>query len=383
MKKVVANSDAILPAIAAEVQADDKGVNPLTESLIPRINRSAIIETLVFLVAAVLIDLMFGDGIRFANMPIHPFWAIVLLVTVQYGPIEALTAALLSSAFLLVGNLPEQSMSETMYEYILRITLTPFLWIVTALVLGSIRSRQREERKSLINQLYKSEQAAAAIAENYKAAKQSKERLELRLAEERCSVLTVYEVAKTLETLDPAEAMAGVETLVRTALNPKKFSLYRWKSNALTLDTPYGWEKDEKYEQKFTANSNLVRRVLKDNQVLSIVREEDEKILDGEGMLAGPIIDEETGTVFGVLKIEDTNFADLGIRTHEIFRIVCTWIARVCVNINKYEAAAANAGESAPHAKSKRKKRRHKVAAVTAPEAETEVLAQEPTDNAA
>ena len=233
--------------------------NPLSRSIVfPRINRSAIVETIaVFLVAAVLIDFMFGDGTRYAIPPLHPFWIIVLLVTVQYGPIEALTAALLSSAVLLVGNLPEQSMSETMYEYILRFTLTPFLWIMTALVLGSLRARQRAERKSLLEQLWKSEQAAAAIVENYKAAKQSKERLELRLAEERCSVLTVYEVAKMLETLNPAEAVAGVERLVRTALNPKKFSFFRWKNNALTLDAAYGWEKSDSvaYARKFSGNS--------------------------------------------------------------------------------------------------------------------------------
>ena len=331
--------------------------NSPAESIVPRVNRSAIIETLVFLVTAVLIDLMFGNGIRYADMPVHPFWIIVLLVTVQYGPIEAITAALLSGAFLLVGNLPEQSMTETMYEYILRVTLTPFLWIVTALVLGSIRARQRDERKNLLNQLWKSEQAAAAIVENYKAAKQSKERLELRLAEERCSVLTVYEVAKMLETLDPVEAMTGVEKLVRTALNPKKFSLYRWKNNTLVLDTAYGWDKQEDYDKKFGGSSLFVRRLLKDNQVLSIVREEDEKLLNGQGMLAGPIVDEETGAVFGMLKIEEIGFTDLGIRTHEVFRIVCGWIARVCVNINKFEEVAGKSFLSSASTKSVKKRR--------------------------
>jgi hypothetical protein len=352
--------------------------NPSAESVVPRINRSAIIETLCFLVVALVIDLMCGDGNRFADMPIHPFWIIVLLVTVQYGPIEALMAALLSSAFLLVGNLPEQSLTETMYEYILRVTLTPFLWIVTALVLGSIRARQREERRSLQNQLWKSEQAAAAIIENYKSAKQSKERLELRLAEERCSVLTVYDVAKSMDTFEPAAAMAGVERLVRVAINPKKFSLYRWKNNALSLDSAYGWDKDDEFERKYSGNSLLVRRVLKDNQVLSIVREDDERVLEGQGMLAGPIIDEESGSIFGMLKIEEAAFTDLGIRTHETFRIVCAWIARVCVNINKYEEAIARASGVQAQAKIGKKRRgKHNV-----PKVGNDVV-EEASDNAA
>src|SRR6202012_796038 len=109
-------------ADAAELES----ANPLMgTSVIPRVNRSAIVEMTVFLAGVILLDFMFGDGTRFINTPLHPFWIIILLVTVQYGPIEALIAALLSSAVLLVGNLPEQSLSETMYQYLLRVTLTP------------------------------------------------------------------------------------------------------------------------------------------------------------------------------------------------------------------------------------------------------------------
>jgi len=336
---------------SGDLAADDQFAKPDNSTVIPRVNRSAIVEILVFLAAVLLLDTMFSDGTRFINSPLHPFWIIVLLVTVQYGPIEALIAALLSSAVLLISNLPEQSISETMYQYLLRVSMTPILWIMTALILGSIRARQRAERRNLLEQLWKSEQAASAIIENYKAAKQSKERLELRLAEERCSVVTVFEVAKSLETLDPNEAMDGFEKLVRTALNPKKFSFFNWKSNVLTLDAAYGWEKTDSYEDRFHGNTSLANQVVRERRVLSIIREEDEKWLSGQGMLAGPIYDEETGKMFGMLKIEETGFTDLGIRTHETFRIVCAWIARVCVNIEKYSEGS----ERSPRSTKKRR----------------------------
>jgi hypothetical protein len=324
-------------------------------SIVPRIRRAAIVETLVFLVTVVALNLAFGDATRYIGMPLHPFWIIVLLISVQYGPAEGLAAALLSTAFLLVGNLPEQSLAETMYEYILRVSFSPFLWIVTALVLGSIRARQLDERKGLLEQLWKSEEASAAIVESYKVVKQSKERLELRLAEERRSVLTMYEVAKSLETLDAAEAMAGIEQLVVVALNPKKFSLYRWKGNALCVDTSYGWTSDEEFTQKFHVNSNLVRQALRKSRVLSISREDDEALLDGQGMLAGPIVDEQTGELLGMLKIEETGFTDMGIRTRETFRIVCAWIARVYVNVDAHQDALSKIPETAKSAKTRRR----------------------------
>jgi len=328
-----------LPSAPRSSSAKSSSSGKRDTSLFPHLRRIALLETVVFLSVAVVLNIFFGDGTRFIAMPLHPFWIIVLVITVQYGPTEALVTALLASAFLLVGNLPEQSMAETMYEYVLRVSFSPFLWIVTALVLGSIRARQLDERKHLQEQLWKSEEAAAAIVDNYKTMKQSKERLELRLAEERCSVLTIYEIAKSLETLDSTQALAGVEKLVRAALNPKKFSLFRWTNNVLALEAAYGWETPDAYTARFNANTALVRQLVKKNRPLSIVKQDEEKILGGQGMLAGPIIDERTGEAVGMLKIEEIGFMDLGVRTHEIFRVVCAWIARVYVNINTYENA--------------------------------------------
>src|SRR5689334_3642047 len=93
-----------------------------------RINGFALIESVAFLSMLVLCNILFGDGMRFIQMSLHPFWIIVLFVTVQYGPGEALVTALLSGVFLLAGNFPEQHFSEGMYEYLFRVMYLPFLW---------------------------------------------------------------------------------------------------------------------------------------------------------------------------------------------------------------------------------------------------------------
>jgi hypothetical protein len=308
-------------------------------SLVPYVRTSAIVETVLFLLGAVLLNAIFGDGMRFIAMPLHPFWAIVLLITVQYGPAEALMAAILSSAVLLVGNMPEQSLTETMYDYILRVSLTPFLWIMTALILGGVRGRQLNERKELYEQLAKSGEASTAILDTYKSIKKSKEQLELRLAEERCSVMAIYEIAKLLETLDPIEARIGIEKLVCTALNPKKFSLFVREGNNLVLEACYGWRKADGYKKKFDMDAPFVRHATAADRILSVVRPDEEKLLNGEGMLAGLLINEETDEVLGMLKIEEIGFTDMSIRNHETFRTICAWIAGVYANIEKYQAA--------------------------------------------
>jgi hypothetical protein len=309
---------------------------------------SAVAETIVFLSAMLILNSILGDGNRFITTDAHPFWIIVLLITVQYGSAEALTAAVLASLFLLVGNMPEQSLTETMYEYILRVSFLPFLWIVTALVLGSIRSRQLLEKEELSERLSGSEAGKEAIAKAYNSLKHTKERLELRLAEERRSVLTVYNIAKSLETLDPADALTEVSKLMKAAFNTSKFSLYRCKGDALHLEASHGWVSAASYLSQFDATTPMARSILEKKRILSIVNEADEQILNGQGMLAGPIFDTKTGKVYGMLKIEEISFMDMGIRTHETFRIVCEWVGRVYANVEKYQSACVRPAQEQP-----------------------------------
>lgn len=317
------------PPVAAETQAA------------PYLRGCAVMETLAFLTLAVGLDAVFGDGTRFLGAGLHPFWIIVLLVTLQYGTGEALVTAILASVFLVVGNLPEQMMTETMYEYIFRVTWLPLLWIMTALALGSLRTRQLRERDELKTQLEQARQALQTVVNGYNTVKQAKEQLEMRLAEERCSVLTVYKIARSLETYAGADVLCAVTELVKVALRPAKFSLWRIKSHALALEAFYGWDRADEFSHSFKARSALAERVVKQQDYVSITSEQDEPLLAGQGVLAGPIRDVRTGRIYGMLKIEEMAFADLGIHSQEIFRVVCDWIGHVYASQEKRPAVQA------------------------------------------
>jgi len=310
------------------------------------IRLGAILEALAYICTVIVCSYIFSDGTRFIGASFHPFWFIVLLITVQYGPTEGLLTALLATIFLLVGNMPEQSFSETMYGYVIRVGATPFMWFVTTLIIGLVRTRQINEKEALTERMERLEKASTAIVENYTHLKQSKEHLELRLAEERRSVLTVYGVAKSLETLDPFDADLGIRHLVCVALGPKKFSLYKWHKNKLILDTSFGWTEDDQFQKQFDIQHPLVKQILKDKRVLSVTSADDEKILQDQGMLAGTIVHQETGALMGLLKIEDMSFTEMGLRTQETFAIVCEWIARVQANVEAHQLALKALGDN-------------------------------------
>ena len=79
------------------------GVSHIDESRTHRailgLRVSALVETLLFLAVALLVDSLLGAGDRFSEISPHPFWIIVLLVSTYYGTNEGLaTAASLDAA---------------------------------------------------------------------------------------------------------------------------------------------------------------------------------------------------------------------------------------------------------------------------------------------
>jgi hypothetical protein len=303
---------------------------------------SAIAETLVFLTVLTVLNMMLGNGERFINMALHPFWIIILLITVQYGINEALAAAFLASIYLLLGNFPEQHLTETTYDYLLRLVYQPFLWFLTATIIGGLRSRQIGERNLLKESLGHAEKKAETIAAAYKRLQLVKDELEASLAQEASSSLAVYRVAKCLESLEKRNVLKAAKQMLGMTMHAGKSSLYEVGTEekpGLEMVETQGWENGDKFQRRFEEGSVIYKKVVDRKQVLCVVQEQDEKALGEEGLLAGPIIDSQTGEVFGMIKIEAMPLASVTERNLEIFKTLCEWIGLAYANVRKYQEA--------------------------------------------
>lgn len=299
---------------------------------------SALIETLIFLSGVVAFSHIFGDGTRYTNVSPHPFWIIILLVAVQYGTKEALASTVLATAFLFVGNLPPQEI-QTTYEYLLELTYRPFLWLTASVIIGELRVRQIRERLYLRARLNKAEKETEAITTAYTRMKALKESLETRLAGEMRSAVAIYEAAKALKSLDQQQILRAVEEVIVATMSPQKFSLYMLDESGFRVVSHYGWKEAEHFVANFPSDTPLYRQIVGEKRVVCILNEDDEKLLSGQGLLAGPLIDSSSGEIFGMLKIEEMNFTELGMRSVETFRILCEWIGMAYANAEKYRFA--------------------------------------------
>ncbi len=311
---------------------------------------SALIEMFIFFVVLLAIDVFWGDQNRFADNQLHPCWIIILAMSVVYGTAEGLLAVLVSIVFLLLGNMPEQSFDQDTYAYLYTVSKLPIIWIIVALFIGEwVRRKQIIVRSQLLKELAIAHDREEKIVDSYEDVKEHKQRLELRIAGQLRSTVDTYRAAKAIEKLDPQDVLSGVRELVKAVLNPEKFSIFLRDNGSISTTIISGWAANDEYSRSFDGGSSLFRRVVGEKELLCAVNEDQEQALFGEGVIAGPLVNVDSGEVIGMLKIEKMPFSELNLTTIETFRAICEWVALAFVNADKYQAMKSDSVVNPDH----------------------------------
>lgn len=299
---------------------------------------SPLVETGVFIACVLVLDAIWGSGDRFAHLQPHPFWAIVLLMAVHYGTLEALVATAASSVALLAGNLPPQSLELNVHDYAVQVLLTPLLWMTASLVLGELRMRHRQQHSETSDRLRNAERRVALLSHAHKDLTAAKQRLETRLAGQLGTATGLFEAARKIETVDPGQVIAGVSDLVEVALHAKSFSLFLLDGDALVLAAARGWTPERPYAERYVGMAPLFQEVVGGQRVVSVATPAGEGILHGHGLVAGPLVDPGSGRLVGMLKVEDMAFLDFNLSSLQTFKALCGWIAAAYANAEAYKA---------------------------------------------
>lgn len=305
------------------------------------LRRSAWIEILSLLIALTLIDEFFYAGDRFIDVYPHPYWIVVVLASVQYGAGAGIVATVFASFLLLVGNLPEMHVDEDLYQWFWEMSRRPLLWLVTAVVVGELSARHIRERRRVAVELAEARNHEALLTEAFEDVQAMRERLEVHVAGQLRTVSRTWAAARAIERLDPARVLLGVTDMVTTLLEPTKFSVFTFTDDRLQAAIQKGWRRKDRYERYFTDDAPLFRAIVGQQRVLTVSAPEDEILLSGQGMLAGPLVNPETGEMIGMLKIEELGFTQLSVSTQENFRFICQWIGSVYGNAVRHQESQA------------------------------------------
>jgi polysaccharide biosynthesis protein PelD len=297
----------------------------------------ALAEICTFLLLALLVDAIWGLHNRFANLSPHPFWIIVVLISTYYGTREGLMAAAMASIALLFGNFPEQRIDELGSDWLLRATGQPLLWCLCALALGLFADTFRNRFVRLDHELGEARSQLATITEAYERLLALNRRLEARVVGQVCTVNAMYKASRAIDRLGIGEVLVGVTELVREVMNPGKFSLFLRSGSRLEAAANEGWTVDESFACDIDASSPLYEAIVTNRRFLVVTDPANAVLLGNEGLLAGPLINDETGDVVGMLKIESIGFLDLNWSNIQNFRIMCDWIGSALANAQRVE----------------------------------------------
>ncbi len=304
---------------------------------------TALFEIGLLLGLTLAVDRVFFDGTRFRSLALHPFWIPVLLLSAQYGTNTGLLAAIASTIALLAGNLPPQGLLEDRFTWLFETTRVPMLWFLASVVLGELRTRQLREADKIRGDLGEARRRENVLVDAYKRLETAKEALETRVAGQLRTALALYEAARGIEKLEPSEVLPGVSTLVRSVMNPERFSLYLLQNGALELVLAEGGTPEDVLPRFYYPETRLFQETIGRQRILSVANPEDEDVLAGVGMIAAPLIATASGRIVGMLKIEKLGFLDLNFSNVQTFQVLCRWIGAAYENALRYQAARADA----------------------------------------
>jgi len=271
---------------------------------------SAALEFTLMVGATLGVDHFYGAGDRFIHLQPHPFWIAVLILTVQYGTTIGLTAALAASATLLVGNLPPFRGGIDLYDYLLTVLANPLMWVMAAALLGELRGRQTDEREGLKAALARTRREATDIALAYEQVKRAKLELELRIAAQPLTAVTLYEAARRLQRPSKAEVLEGLAGFLQIVMAAQAASLFVYRDDELVLAWSYG-----------TAT--------------------------GAALYDGAVSAPASGKVYGRLRIYAIAPDCLDRPSQETFQVCCEWLGWALEQAELIENKAASAARRA------------------------------------
>lgn len=292
---------------------------------------SAIVEIILFFLILFLIALLNNVDFNFFKASPHPYWILVILISAQYGILEGLLAAAVSTIMLMLGPLPERSALEDKFEYFFILSKTPLQWFIAALILGELRMKHIRERDSLREIAKTAEEKEKKVAESYNALKKIKERLELRVVSETQTALMAIAAFKKLEESTKESVISGTCDLIKMLIAPEKFSIYLLEAGQLKQIFFEGWEPGDTFADSFGPDSSLYREIIDRKEVVSIYGI-GAPALGKEGLLAGPIVSSDSEQAFGMLKIEQIPFLRLRTTAIETLQLIGELVGRAYSN---------------------------------------------------
>lgn len=267
------------------------------------------------LIAIVLAEYAIDSFPQVTRINPHPYWIAVLLLSLQYGTVSGLIAASIAIGGTVLIGLPEPDIEERYFNYLIRVWAQPVLWLLVALLLGTFRARQIEQRDELLHDVENLKTRGVTLLDHVSNLRARCVRLERHIATRPSSDASQLLAALgRLEDAEPGRWAPALRMTLATGFPGARVALYAVDSDKarvlLTHDDSKavaGSVSPASSSAEIEAGSPLLAAVVGAGRGVSVLNAADDVALDGRGVAAVPIFVEQPGAaprVAGMLLVE-------------------------------------------------------------------------------
>jgi len=188
---------------------------------------------------------IFPEWPGFLNLHPHPFFALVILISLRYSRIESTISTLMIcfSLWFLTIVYPE-NVDQTSRTIVIDKMVLLF---ITNLILGEFGSLLNREVLQTKDKLKTIVAEHDALKTRYNAIAAVKEELSERIVGQTSSVVSLYEASKSLDVTELEDLQKALLQLAVKFVGVKKVSLYWREGNErkLTFNSAIGWSEEE------------------------------------------------------------------------------------------------------------------------------------------
>lgn len=289
---------------------------------------SSVLETLLFMAVVLLFNyVIHPEDPGYLSVRPHPFWVIVLLISIRYVFRESILCALLAAGvyvfhILLLSGSTFYFSAISLYSDF----KTPLLFLIVAGFISGYTQHLLERTQVLRRQLDERKQEIDVFKDRYRATAQALHQLETRIAGEFTGILDLFaELARTKQ-MDSAQIKNGLlEVLVRY-LDVEQASYYDIERGRLIRRFSVG-DGDGGGDHPDPAQDILLAEALRSPEVAHLgqfTREQDLEEYRGLGLLAGSLRNAD-GEVIGVASVEKMPFIEYNPHSFKLFGTILQW----------------------------------------------------------
>lgn len=267
--------------------------------------RWAAIEIVCALAAMSLIAILIVPRDTLPELRPHPFALVVLVASLQYGTMAGLIATSLALTAQWLIGWPPQAATEDHFAYLARTWGEPSMWLALSLLVGELRDRQLQENATLTDAAATANADRTLLADRCLALTDRLQQAEHGLVE--TPLLRVRDAIEALSRLaspDRHERDQALATGGKLLLGAHRLSLWSMRGGELSLHASAGWNDAGRWRELFRVGDPLYEAMIRQSGVLSVRRSGDRPRLDGQGLLAVPVVCPATAVVVGMMKIE-------------------------------------------------------------------------------